>query len=168
MWIFIFLRKWFFLILCSIQPTFSINIQRDSWELKIVDKLSFIKISQNVARFLLFKLALEYRYTAITTLVSLSSVQSLSRVQLFVTPWTTARQASLSITNFWRLPKPVSIELVIPSHHLIFCHPFLLLPSIFPNLRVFSNESAPCITWPKYWFQLQHQSFQWIFRTDFL
>ena len=79
------------------------------------------------------------------------SVQSLSCVQLFATPWTTARQASLSITNFWSLPKLMSIELVMLSNHLILCHPLLLLPSIFPNNRVFSNESALLIRWPKYW-----------------
>ena len=80
-----------------------------------------------------------------------SSVQSFSRVQLFVTPWTTARQASLSITNSQSSPKPMSIESVMPSKHLILCHPFLLLPSIFPSIRVFSNESALRIRWPKYW-----------------
>ena len=77
-------------------------------------------------------------------------VQSLSRVQLFVTPWTTARQASLSITNSWSLLQFVSIESVMPSNHLILCHPLLLLPSIFPSIRVFSNESALGIRWPKY------------------
>ena len=80
-----------------------------------------------------------------------SSVQSLRRVQLFATPWTAARQASLSITNSWSLLKPVSIESVMPSSHLILCHPLLLLPSIFPSIRVFSNESALCSRWPKYW-----------------
>ena len=80
-----------------------------------------------------------------------SSVQSLSCVWLFVTPWTTARQASLSITNSRSLPKLMSIKLVIPSSHLILCHPLLLLPLIFPSIRVFSNESALCIRWPKYW-----------------
>ena len=80
-----------------------------------------------------------------------SSVQSLSRVQLFVTPRTTARQVSLSITNSWSLPKPMSIESVMPSNHLILCHPLLLLPSIPPSIRVFSNESALCMRWPKYW-----------------
>ena len=80
-----------------------------------------------------------------------SSVQSLSCVQLFATPWTAARQASLSITNSWSLPKPMSIELVMPSDHLIFCCPLLLLPSIFPSIRVFSNESALRMRWPKYW-----------------
>ena len=79
------------------------------------------------------------------------SVQSLSRVWLFVTPWTTAHQASLSITNSQSSPKSMSIELVMPSNHLILCHPLLLLPSIFPSIRVFSNESALCIRWPKYW-----------------
>ena len=80
-----------------------------------------------------------------------SSVQSLSRVQLFVTPQTTARQASLSITNSRSLLKLMSIELVMPSSLLILCRPLLLLPSIFPSIRVFSNESALRIRWPKYW-----------------
>ena len=80
-----------------------------------------------------------------------SSVQSLSRVRLFVTPWTTACQASLSITNLRSLLKLMSIELVMPSNLLILYHPLLLLPSIFPSFRVFSSESALCITWPKYW-----------------
>ena len=80
-----------------------------------------------------------------------SSVQSLSRVQLLETPWTAARQASLSITNSQSLPKLMSIELVMPSSHLILCCPLLLLPSVFPNIRVFSNESALHIRWPKYW-----------------
>ena len=80
-----------------------------------------------------------------------SSVQSLSHAQLFATPWTAARQASLSITNSQSLLKLMSIELVIPSNHLILCHPLLLLPSIFPSIRVFSNESVLCIRWPKYW-----------------
>ena len=80
-----------------------------------------------------------------------SSVQSLSHVRLFVTPWTAARQDSLSITNSWSLLKLMSIELVIPSNHLILCCPLLLLPSIFPSIRVFSNESALHIRWLKYW-----------------
>ena len=82
---------------------------------------------------------------------SLSSVQSLSHVRLFATPWTAARQASLSITNSQSLPKPMSIESVMPSSHLILCHHLLLLPSIPPSIRVFSNESALCIRWPKNW-----------------
>ena len=80
-----------------------------------------------------------------------SSVQSLSCVQLFVTAWTAAHQASLSITSSWSLLKLTSIESVIPSNHLILCHPHLFLPSIFPSIRVFSNESALLIRWPKYW-----------------
>ena len=80
-----------------------------------------------------------------------SSVQSLRRVGLFVTPWTATCQASLSFTNSRSLPKLMSIELVMPANHLILCHPLLLLPSIFPNIRVFSNESALHIRWPKYW-----------------
>ena len=79
-----------------------------------------------------------------------SSVQSLSHVRLFVTPWTAACQASLSITNSWSLLKNMSTELVMPSKHFIFCHPLLLLPSIFHSIRVFSNESVFCIRWPKY------------------
>ena len=80
-----------------------------------------------------------------------SSAQSLSRVWLFVTPWTAARQASLFITNSQSLLKPMSIKPVMPSNHLILCRPLLLLPSIFPRIRVFSNESALCIRWPKDW-----------------
>ncbi|KAB0337272.1 hypothetical protein FD755_025669 [Muntiacus reevesi] len=81
----------------------------------------------------------------------MNSVQSLSRVQLFVTPWTAAHQASLFITNSWSLCKLISTESVMPSNHLILCHSLLLLPSIFPSIRVFSNESVLCIRWPKYW-----------------
>ena len=80
-----------------------------------------------------------------------SPVQSLSHVQLFATPWTAARQASLSITNSWSLLKLVSIEFVRSSNHLILCHPLLLLPSIFPSTRVFSSESVLYTRWSKYW-----------------
>ena len=80
-----------------------------------------------------------------------SSVQSLSHIQLFVTPWTEASQAPLSITNSQSPPKLMSIESLMPSNHLILCRPLLLLPSVFPSIRVFSNESALCIRWPKYW-----------------
>ena len=78
------------------------------------------------------------------------SVQSLSRVWLFATPWVAAHQASLSITNFWSSPNPMSIESVMPSNHLILCHPLLLLPPIPRSIRVFSNESIR-MRWPKYW-----------------
>ena len=80
-----------------------------------------------------------------------SSVQSHSRVRLFATPWTAARQASLSITSSRSSPKLMSIKSVMPSSHLIFCGPLRLVPSIFPSIRVFSNESALRIRWPKYW-----------------
>ena len=84
-------------------------------------------------------------------LTPFNSVQSLSRVRLFATPRTAPCQASLSITNSQSLLKLMSIESVMPSNHLILCHPFLLPPSIFPSIRVFSNESALHIRWPKYW-----------------
>ena len=84
-------------------------------------------------------------------IIQFSSVQSPSHVQLFASPWTAARQAFLSITNSWSLPKLMSIESVMPSNRLILCCPLLLPPSIFPSIRVFSNESALCIRWPKYW-----------------
>ena len=80
-----------------------------------------------------------------------SSIQSLSHVQFFATPWTAARQASLSITNYQSLLKLMSIESVMPSNHLILCHPFLLPPSTFLSIRVFSNESVLHIRWPEYW-----------------
>ena len=83
--------------------------------------------------------------------VQFSSVQSLSHVHLFVIPWNAACQASLSITNSQNLLKLMSIESVMPSNHLILCHPLLLLPSIFPSITVFSNESDLCSRWPKYW-----------------
>ena len=83
--------------------------------------------------------------------LTISSVLSLSPVRLFATPWTTACQASLSITNSQSPPKSMSIETVMPSNHFILCHPLLLLPSIFPSIRVFSNESDVRIRWPKYW-----------------
>ena len=104
-----------------------------------------------------------YRYQFI-----ISSVQSLSHLWLFATPWTAEHQVSLSITNSRSPLKLMSVELVMPSNHLILCHPLILLSSIFPSIRAFSNESALCIRWPKYWFQAQHQSFQWTLRTNFL
>ena len=94
------------------------------------------------------------KFLLIVSRLRFSSVQFssvLSRVWLFATPWTTARQASLSITSSWNLPKLMSIKLVIPSNHLILCHPLLLLPSIFPSIRVFSDEPVLLIRWPKYW-----------------
>ena len=96
-------------------------------------------------------LKLNIQKTKIMASGPISSVQSLSHVWLFTTPWTAAHQASLSITNSRSSPKPMSIESVMPSNHFILCHPLLLLPSIFPSIRVFSSESALRIRWPKYW-----------------
>ena len=90
-------------------------------------------------------------HLATSYILCFSSVQLLSHVRLFATPWTAARQASLSVTNSQSLFKLMSIESVMPSNHLILCRPLLLLPSIFPSIRVFSNESALRIRWPKYW-----------------
>ena len=101
-------------------------------------------------------------------LLCFSSVQLLSCVWFFVTPWTAARQTSLSITHSWSLLKLMSIESVMSSNHLILCCLLLLLPSIFPSIKVFSSELVLYTRWPNYWkLQLQHQSFQWIFRIDF-
>ena len=93
------------------------------------------------------------KHTTVQYMPGIHSVQfsSFSRVQLFVTPWTAARQASLSITNSWSLLKLMSIELVMPSNHLILYCPIFLLPSVFPSIRVFSNGSALRMRWPKYW-----------------
>ena len=93
----------------------------------------------------------EKNQTEILNNLSFSSVQSLGRVRLFATPWTPARQASQSIANSWSLLKLMSFESVMPSNHLILCRPLLLPPSIFPSIRVFSNESVLCTRWPKYW-----------------
>ena len=96
-----------------------------------------------------------------------SSVQSLNHGRLFTTSWNAARQASLSITNSWSLLKLMSIKSVMPASHLDLCHPLLFLLSISPSIRVFSSESLHQVA-KVLEFQLQHQSFQWIFRTDFL
>ena len=110
--------------------------------------------------FFIYQYFIDFYFYSIYEVVQFSSLHLLSRVQLFATPWTAVLQASLSITNAWSSPKLMSIESVMPSNHLIPCCPRLLLPSIFPSIRVLSNESVLCIRWPKYWFQLQHQSFQ--------
>ena len=101
--------------------------------------------------------------------VQFSSVQLLSRVRLFATPWIAARQASLSISNSRSSLRLTSIESVMPSSHLILCRPLLLLPPIPPSIRVFSNESTLSIRWPKYWsFSFKHISFQRNLRVDLL
>ena len=108
-------------------------VKCDKWDKNIFLKTSF------------------FSNTSLFHILYISSVQSLSHVWLFTTPWIAACQASLFITNSWSPPKPMFIELVMPSNHLILCHPLLLLPSIFPNIGVFSNESALRIRWPKDW-----------------
>ena len=109
--------------------------------------LNFFFNPQLGSLLLLYRFAVVY----IANQMHLASVQSLSHVRLFATPRTAARQASLSITNSQSLLKLMSIELVMPSNHLILCCPLLLLPLIFPSIRVFSNESVLHIRWPKYW-----------------
>ena len=108
-------------------------------------------------------------FTVNRIIVQFGSVQSLSCVWLFATAWTAARQASLSITNSWSSLTLTSIKLVMPSSHLILCHPLLLLPPIPPSIRVFSNESTLRMRWPKYWsFSFKHHSFQRNPRADLL
>ena len=92
-----------------------------------------------------------FNYCFDETIYILSSVQLLSRVWLFATPWTAPPQASPSLTNSWSSLKLMSIESVVPCNHLILCRPLLLLPSVFPSIRLFSNESALRLRWPKYW-----------------
>ena len=110
-----------------------------------------VNISLKNYKLLQFKQFATTKFVFMNISIQFSSVQSLSCVQLFATPWTAAHQTSLSITNCWSLPTPMSIESVMPSNHLILSRPLLLLPSIFPSIRVFSNDSAYCIRWPKYW-----------------
>ena len=100
---------------------------------------------------IVFRILFESETPGYSIKIGFCSVQSLSRVRLFATPWTAARQASLSITNSQSLLKLMSIESVMPSNHLIPCRPHLLLPSIFPSIGVFPNESVLRIRWPKYW-----------------
>ena len=111
-------------------------------------------LSQNLVEFF-YKINMAFFFLKelhkVTHHLCLTSVQSLSHVRLFATPWTVAHQASLSIRNSRNLLKLMSIESVLPSNHLILCRPLLLLPSVFPNIRVFSSESVLCIRWPKYW-----------------
>ena len=112
--------------------------------------LCLTSLSMTISRYMLQMILFCYFDGSVIFHCEFSSVQSLSCVQLFVTPWTATCQSSLSITNSWSLFKIMSIESVMPSNHLILCNPLLLLPSIFPNIRVFSNESDLRIRWPKY------------------
>ena len=114
------------------------------------DDLS-IFVSRVLKSYYLYCVIVSFSLLCINISVQFSSVQSLSCVQLFATPWIAAHQASLSITNSRSSLRFMSIESVMPSNHLILCHPLLLPPSIFPSIRVFPNESALCIRWPKYW-----------------
>ena len=116
-----------------------------------VMSLLFNMLSRFVIVFLLRSKCLLISWLQSPSTVIFSSVQLLSHVWLFMTPWIAARQASLSITNYWSLPKLMSTESVMPSNHLILCCPLLLPPSIFPSIRVFWNEPALHIRWPKYW-----------------
>ena len=100
---------------------------------------------------LIFKFSCSSTESFSSSRLSVNSIQSLSRVQLFATPWTAVRQVSLSITNSWSLFRLIPIESVMPSNHLILCRPLLFPPSIFPSIKVFSNESVLPIRWPKYW-----------------
>ena len=108
-----------------------------------IDSIGFFSYLENLKIVIFFVSDVYY--------LLISSVQSLSCVRLFATPWTTECQASLSIINSRSSPKLTSVESVMPFNHLILCCPLLLLPSIFPSIRVFSNESALCMRWPKYW-----------------
>ena len=112
--------------------------------------LSFLIWVQQVV-FSHYSIRKELLLMTISKSLSFSSVQLLSHVRFFVTRWTAAHQASLSLTNSWSLLILMSIESVVPSNHLILCRPLLLLPPIFPSIRVFSNESALRMRWPKYW-----------------
>ena len=115
-------------------------------EIKLPTSVSSYKKQENSR-----KTSISASLTMLKPLSVFSSVQSLSCVRLFAIPWTAARYASLSIINSQSPPKLMSIESVMPSNHLILCRPLFLLPPIFSNIRVFSNESALCIRWPKYW-----------------
>ena len=122
----------------------------------VLDLILLPTVDYGTVQTCIFSKCIQYAHVHCSTNITLrctqfSSVQSLSCVQLFVTLWTVARRPSLSITNSPSLLKFISINLVMLSNHVILCHPFLLLPSVFPSIRVFSNESILHIRWPKYW-----------------
>ena len=149
-----------FLEVTLVQFTSILQMINQNKEIWLFCKIKFIKyllktdlkiIMSEKIHYINNAIKIESQHHQILWLRRISSVQSLSCVRLFVTPWTAPRQASLSITNSRSSPKPISIESVMPSNHLILCRPLLLLPSIFPSIRVFSNESALHIRCPKYW-----------------
>ena len=150
-------------------PLWKVSSLRSLWKV-LSELLPGLFLQSDLARSLkTHNLSFKFQVVKCYPHIFHSSVQLLSRVLLFVTPWSAAHQASLSITNSRSLLKLMSIKSLMPSNHLILCCPFLLLPSIFPSIRVFSNESVLCIKLAKVLeLQLQHQSFRWIFRTDFL
>ena len=139
----------------SLWPPSTLRASGFSFSKFLCLRLNFIYYSTNIQHFTTYwmhKQVLAFNYLLWTWLQrSFSSVQLLSRVQLFATPWIAARQASMFIIISWSSPKSMSTELVMPSNHLILCCPLLLLPSIFPSIRVFSNESALCMRLPQYW-----------------
>ena len=124
-----------------------LTVRHSTWDNHILPKLFLFLYKQTHIHFFFFFESKLWTWWYFL----LSSVQSLSRVQLFATPWIAARQASLSITNSQSSLKLTYIELVMPSSHLILCCPLFLLPPIPPSIRVFSNESTLCMRWPKYW-----------------
>ena len=140
--------KIFFCVFGSVTLQYNYSAHSDLPPLKKINKWALMNLT---AEHLLVK-CWNFSKSSIFSQCSMTTVQfSRSVVSNSETPWTTARQASLSITNSRSLPKLMSIELLMPSNHLILCHPLLLLPSIFPSIRVFSNESALHIRWPKDW-----------------
>ena len=122
-----------------------------SWFLTRIHQDNSMKQEYSFQQIVRRHLGFHMKKNELVRLPQFSSVQPLSRVRLFMTPWTAARQASLSIANSQNLLKLMSIESMMPSNHLILCLPPLLLPSILPSIRVFSNESVLHIRWPKYW-----------------
>ena len=132
------------------QQSWSVHLSTNYPELSNTDYFTSLTLCKLTRNHLMFR-ENEKNCVIFFSKFQISLVLSLSQVQLFATPWTAAHQASLSITNSRSLPKLMSIESVMPSKHFILCHPLLLLPSIFPTIRVFSNESLLCIRWPKYW-----------------
>ena len=147
---FLFIKTYQFLRALTLCSIFSNQDNRNSKFCKIVQLLSI-----QLMNFHNVNLAIQQHVNLKMPTISCQQFTCLSQsgscVQIFATPWNEACQASLSITNSWSLLKLKSIELVMPSNHLILCHPLLLLPSLFPSIRVFSSESVLCIRWPKYW-----------------
>ena len=156
------------LIVCKKISSVITYFLNGSCEKIILSNLSKIFVCPLGINNLNLQIEIRNRWSNSTECFLLLVSQSLSHLWLFVTPWTAERQASLSFTISRSLLKFMSIESVMPSKHLILCLPLLLLPSMFPSIRVFCNELPLRMRWPKCWeFQLQHESFQWIFRTDF-